>query len=103
MPPRRREDRRRKLTFAQRMDLEVGCDPAAWESEDHRREAWAMHRDELMAVSWPDRPPEAFWQYEPGVPDELRDCDAAIGGRDVDEWAESQERFEQQRRAFLVG
>jgi hypothetical protein len=74
---RKRRDRGRldALTDAQRAHLECGY--YFWDfrgeldhfvDEAHRRRAWALHRDEILA-EW-DRPgarPDALWEYDQGL------------------------------------
>lgn len=62
---------------------------------DHatRRAAWLYARDFLIDQCAPTARPGAFWQYEPGIPDTLRERDTS-----------SVEAFQQQaeaRRAWL--
>lgn len=71
-------DRRSRLTWGQRLDLELSVPPPemtgyapAFDSEDERRAAWEAHRAELVGVSPPGERPAAFWQYDGPV--ELRD------------------------------
>jgi hypothetical protein len=68
---RKRVERRRSdiLSPNQRSILETGveCFPAwpGFEDEDHRREAWAANRAQIMA-EWrhPGRRPDAYWEFD---------------------------------------
>lgn len=59
---RRRGHRQNTLTEAQFYDLFLGG-PAAFSDEMTRRQAWNVHRDELM-VDYPRTVPLAHRQYE---------------------------------------
>ena len=73
--PRRRQGREPAvlgtLTQAEVWDLQLGMD-GGFASEAERRAAWLRWRDELIAGVNLGTRPEAFWDYEPGVPAELR-------------------------------
>lgn len=69
----------RKLTSDQRLDLLHGpgfvySPRPAFLSASERREAWELHREELIAEVSKRRPgdrPEAWWQFEAGRPEHL--------------------------------
>lgn len=87
--PSRKAPRRllRELDFAQKLDLTAGRKPstklrgwgdesAPFRSPEDRAEAWREHADEL--THWPrvdHHRAEAWWQYTPGIPDDLRGSD----------------------------
>lgn len=81
--PRRRirgKVRGRGLTATQREWLMwggyTGADSVFPGGDAEAREAWARNRDMLLREYQARRPagvPRAFWRYEPGVPDALRD------------------------------
>ena len=73
MPVRRRSLARvrRPLTFAQKLDLVIGCSrTAAFDSEAERREAWRIHRDELLQFGnrRAGHRPAGWWLYESPEP-----------------------------------
>ena len=74
------------------MELSIGPrDEGAFASDDARRAAWVVHRDELLAGLEDEAVrPWAFWRYEPGVPAKLRN----VEGRGSDE-------LDRRRRAWL--
>jgi hypothetical protein len=57
---------RDSLTDAQAFNLLIGCDPAAFASEQERREAWTRHRHELSTN--PLTRPVAWWDYDSPEP-----------------------------------
>ena len=42
---------------------------AEFESDAHRRQAWAQHKDTILAQDWPGSRPKAFWDYDRRWPD----------------------------------
>ncbi len=65
--------------------------------EAARRAAWFDHRDEMLdefIERFPLLRPEAFWQFEPGIPDALRDGDAPDSLQQLDD-------LERRRLAWL--
>jgi hypothetical protein len=52
------------------MSLELGENERhpAFDSDEERRDAWAIHRDALLAGERPGRRPRAWWQYESPIP-----------------------------------
>jgi hypothetical protein len=71
MPPRRRQDkrRRRELTYDQGWELLLGPDRgSAFADEAEARAAWDANRDELLADCNGGTRPWAFWRFEaPGA------------------------------------
>jgi len=60
--------------------------------------AWRRHREEVMA-HWPNGRPQAWWRFEPEVPDDLRTGPPLVLTRaDARAWDE----LEARRRAFLA-
>ncbi|HLL86129.1 MAG TPA: hypothetical protein VK387_02325 [Thermoleophilaceae bacterium] len=61
-----------------------------FDSDEARRAAWEEHRDGLLDTrdgGVPGTRPRAFWDYEPGTPDEadfMEPCSSAPGGERVD-------------------
>jgi hypothetical protein len=65
---RRRRDRRVVLDAVDRWQLSYRPDP----SDTRLRELYLAGREQLFAEARPGRLPLGFWEYEPGIPDELR-------------------------------
>lgn len=88
MMGRRRESHRRphrELTDEESADL-LGWGGPAFSSDEARRAAWEVHRDELLAGvrGLPGTRPEAYWAYTSSAP---RDEDFLAPAREVYEYA----------------
>lgn len=111
---RRKTAQRRGLTPHELMNLTIGPpfhQPYDSFTEAQWRAFYAEHRDELLGGHL-NRPPELFWLYEPGVPDELRtlpdydgDIREVLGTDDPAYWekvAGAHHRGEQAREEWLL-
>jgi hypothetical protein len=69
MPRRKRTSRQGRLSRRQRGDLLMHhgylVGPGRpFASEEQRRAAWELHRDELLAATNPGTYPAAYWTYD---------------------------------------
>lgn len=84
----------RLFTFGSADELRAG-----FGSLDSAARAWSAVRDDFLARWDLWGRPEAWWRFEPGVPDDLRSGPPAILTRaDAVEWA----TIEARRRAYLA-
>ena len=83
----------RAFTFGSAEEL-----AAAYGSLDRARKRWQSVRSAFLERWDLWGMPEAWWRFEPGIPDELRSGPSMIlSRRDNDEW----ERLEASRRRYL--
>src|SRR5256885_4986567 len=61
------------LTADQLIALEMGYHDNSFGSEAARRAAYQRYRGDLIEHTRLGRRPSAFWDYEPGLPDDVRD------------------------------
>ncbi len=100
--PRRRRNNDDKLDFVMFRLFAFGSDEEllrGFGSLEQAEEAWALARDEFLARWKLWGRPQAWWRFEPGVPDDLRRGPHAIlTDADADEWR----RIDLARRRYLV-
>ncbi len=71
---------------------------AYYGSLEEAADAWRRHRSEVLA-RWPNGRPQAWWRFEPGIPEDLRRGPHLVLTRaDTRVWDELEDR----RRAFLA-
>ncbi len=94
--------RHRPIPFEQFRVFTFGSDAelrARFGTLDAAARAWRAARDEFLRRWDLWGRPEAWWRFEPGVPDDLRSGPPAIiTAADADEWA----RIEAGRRRYLA-
>ena len=99
---------RRKHTEDDQLDFDLfqlfafGSDEellAGFGSLERAEEAWLEARDDFLARWKLWGMPQAWWRFEPDIPDELRRGPHAIL---VDDHADEWRRLEQARRRYLV-
>ncbi len=98
----RRRKRQPEFSFEQFRVFAFGSDEeliAAFGSLANAEQAWQAARDGFLERWDLWGMPEAWWRFEPGVPDHIRSGpDAITTDADAKEW----DRIEMERRRYLV-
>jgi hypothetical protein len=108
----KRRTARTELTLQRMLDLTLGPDavlpgaPSRSEPDDVLREVYFANDAYLLDVPTPESLPWAFWEFEPDVPDDLREGrpllhDLTDGPSRDEEAAEEADR-ERRRRIWLA-
>lgn len=95
------DDQARNLRFRSDTLAPDGC-RAVFRDDAERERAWQEHRERLLAGAGLGRRCAAFWQYEPGVPDALREYPPVTAYASLEAAAAAHARISGARDAWLL-